>query len=265
MSVPDAFLVSVKSDLDHFTGPRKLATQAVTERLVGRAGRLAQIVPTTRTYAGALFAALTAAKRAASNTREAGREAPPGMVAVKRFRSAATWFRTLLCNASFDKVLLKRDVWARAPAVAKDTPWTVEVDASPWGGGGVLLENGTPREWFSTRWTNDTAAAFRVVIGKSDHQTFWEFYNLLLALMLWASRFRVPGLRILGDNTGALADVLKLSGKGAMMAVAREVSWRQVRGHWVFEVGHLPGEHTPFPTHSPELSIPIRQNIQAKH
>ena len=61
--------------------------------------------------------------------------------------------------------------------------------------------------------------------------------------MLWASRFRVPGLRVLGDNTGALADVLKLSGKGAMMAIAREVSWRQVRGHWNFEVGHLPGKH----------------------
>jgi hypothetical protein len=227
------------SDLQHFTGARKLATQAIAERLVGRVGRLAQIVPTTRPFAGALFAALTASKRASASSREA----PPGMVAVKRFRAAATWFRTLLSNATFDKVLLKRDVWARTPAVSKDTPWTIEIDASPWGGGGVLLESGTPREWFSTRWTNKIAPGFRVTIGESAHQTFWEFYNLLLALILWASRFRVPGLQILGDNTRALADVLKLSGKGAMMAIAREVSWRQVRGHWVFEVGHLPGEH----------------------
>jgi hypothetical protein len=82
-----------------------------------------------------------------------------------------------------------------------------------------------------------------VVIGESRHQTWWEFYTLLLCLILWASRFRVPGLKIRGDNTGALADVPKLSGKGAMMAIAREVSWRQVRGHWNFEVADLPGKH----------------------
>ena len=66
---------------------------------------------------------------------------------------------------------------------------------------------------------------------------------MLLALMLWASRLREPGLRVIGDNKGALADALRLSGKGSMMAVAREVAWRKVRGRWVFEVGHLPGEH----------------------
>ena len=106
-----------------------------------------------------------------------------------------------------------------------------------------MFEGDTPREFFRTRWSNVHAPKWKVVIGKSEHQTFWEFYTLLLCLMLWASRFRIPGLKILGDNTGALADVLRLSGKGAMMAIAREVSWRQVRGHWKFEVAHLPGKH----------------------
>jgi hypothetical protein len=238
MACPDSFVESVVEDLLLFTGASKTAPKAAAERLVGRVGRLSQIVPTTRPFAGALFAARTAA----FNTCDA-REAPPGMVAVKRFRTAATWFLALLRDASFEPVILCRDVWAHAPEVSAVTPWSLEFDASPWGGGAVLYEGSEPREWFSTAWTNEHAPAWKVVTGDSRHQSFWEFYTLLLSLMLLASRLRIPGLRVIGDNTGALADALTLSGKGAMMAIARDISWRQVRGQWNFVVGHLPGEH----------------------
>ena len=48
---------------------------------------------------------------------------------------------------------------------------------------------------------------------------------------------------VLGDNTAALSDALALKGKGIMLAVARELSWRQPRRKWSFDVGHLPAEH----------------------
>jgi hypothetical protein len=237
MACPDAFVASVVEDLLLFAGKSKTAPRAAAERLVGRVGRLSQIVPTTRPFAGALFAARTAAFNAVSQ------EAPPGKVAVKRFRTAATWFLTLLRDASFEPIILSRIVWAHTPEVSVASPWSLEFDASPWGGGAVLYEGGKPREWFHTAWTNEHAPSWKVVTGDSRHQSFWEFYTLLLSLMLWAGRLRTPGLRVIGDNTGALADALKLSGSGSMMAIAREISWRQVRGQWNFAVGHLPGEH----------------------
>ena len=46
----------------------------VAERLVGRAGRIAQIVPSARPFAAALYAAQTAAKRSSESPQP---EAPP--------------------------------------------------------------------------------------------------------------------------------------------------------------------------------------------
>ena len=47
---------------------------------------------------------------------------------------------------------------------------------------------------------------------------------------------------MLGDNTGALQNALSLKGKGILLAVAREVSWRKAKYGWNFRVGHLPSE-----------------------
>ena len=47
---------------------------------------------------------------------------------------------------------------------------------------------------------------------------------------------------VLGDNTGALADAISLKGKGSLVAIARELSWRQAKRKWRFMVGHLPAE-----------------------
>ena len=47
---------------------------------------------------------------------------------------------------------------------------------------------------------------------------------------------------ILGDNVGALQNALSLSGKGPLIAVAREIAWRQAAQGWFFSVGHLPTE-----------------------
>ena len=51
---------------------------------------------------------------------------------------------------------------------------------------------------------------------------------------------------MLGDNTSALQHALKLAGRREMVAVAREVAWRQIRSNWAFKVGHLPAEQNLF-------------------
>ena len=60
---------------------------------------------------------------------------------------------------------------------------------------------------------------------------------------MWGDRFTDTPVAVLGDNTGALDNALSLKGRGSMLAVARELSWRQARRRWRFVVGHLPSEH----------------------
>ena len=89
----------------------------------------------------------------------------------------------------------------------------------------------------------DEAPHLSVTPNDPKHQSFWEFATLLLVLLVWADRFTEMVLDILGDNTAALSNALSLRGRGPMLAVAREISWRRARRSWSFRVGHLPSEN----------------------
>ena len=91
-----------------------------------------------------------------------------------------------------------------------------------------------------------SAGHLGVIPGTSKYQSFWEFFTLVLALILWADAYTDCSLSVLGDSTSALQDALNLSGRREMVALAREVAWRQIRGRWQFRVGHLPAEHNLF-------------------
>ena len=77
-------------------------------------------------------------------------------------------------------------------------------------------------------------------IGVPSWQSFWEMLTCGLALSMWASD--KEALAVLGDNTASLQDALDLKGSRCMLAVAREIAWRQGRRGWLFAVGHLAAE-----------------------
>ena len=79
--------------------------------------------------------------------------------------------------------------------------------------------------------------------GLPKHQTFWEMLMVLVVLMVWGDAYPSEQLRILGDNTGALQTSLDLKGRGPLLAISREISWRKARRNWSFRVGHLPSEN----------------------
>jgi hypothetical protein len=89
-----------------------------------------------------------------------------------------------------------------------------------------------------------TQLPFKVALADSSSQTFLELFAVLISAILWATTTSSPSeyLVILGDNTAALQSALGLKGKGPLMAVARELSWRQALYNWTFSVGHLPTE-----------------------
>ena len=97
-------------------------------------------------------------------------------------------------------------------------------------------------EYFVIEFNNDMAKHLSVEIKDSKHQTFWEFLVLVLTLIQWGKDFAVSSLAVLGDNTGSLRDAMDLKGKGALLALVRELSWRSARANWAFAVGHIPTE-----------------------
>ena len=103
-------------------------------------------------------------------------------------------------------------------------------------------EQGVIREYLCVVWTRADAKVLNVEPWVPKHQTFWEFATLLLALLVWAHLFEGDAIPVLGDSIGALQAALKLQGRGPMLAIAREISWRAARRIWCLHVVHLPAE-----------------------
>ena len=52
---------------------------------------------------------------------------------------------------------------------------------------------------------------------------------------------------MVGDNTGSLNNLLKQTGKGVQLQVARELAWRRAQRGWLISAGHLPTEGNKVP------------------
>lgn len=210
------------------------------EVLVGKAARVAHVVPTAKPFVGGLWGALAAAKKAAAHRGNCSSTRVP----TRRFCYSASWVAALLAEDGSCPLVLERLITPQAPRPAAAADMHIEFDASVYGGGAVLKNNEDfVLEYICVVWSEDDAPHLGVWPGDSKHQTFFEFLTLLLALMVWGDNFVDVSVPILGDNTGALSAALSLKGRGTLMAVARELSWRKARHRWTFEVGHLPSEH----------------------
>ena len=82
MALPPAFVKEVLRLCEAFLSSKRLSI-AQADSLVGKAGRVADVLPLTRPFVATLYAAMSAALAAAA---AGAREAPPGMVACRRFR-----------------------------------------------------------------------------------------------------------------------------------------------------------------------------------
>ena len=110
------------------------------------------------------------------------------------------------------------------------------------GRGAVLFINNTPREYCIWKWDDTDASHLGVKTGIPDHQSFWEFLTVGLALCEWATTHASHTLSIQNDNLSALQQTLDLKGRGPMLEIAREIAWRKAKFRWAFEAAHLPSE-----------------------
>jgi hypothetical protein len=158
---------------------------------------------------------------------------------------------------------LERHVYADRLKRASAESWAIVTDASPWGGGAILQHNGRPTEYACWAWNDKSSSDLQMPIGDPAAQSFWEFLTIALALTLWGPGFIKEPLAVLSDSTSALQDALDLKGKKEMLAVAQELSWRQARGRWWYEVGHLPAEQNDDADALSRLAAPERKTLPA--
>ena len=137
---------------------------------------------------------------------------------------------------------LEQIVVAQIRPISRDAP-EIQFDASPWGGGAVLMIAGSPAEYWAASWDADTASRLGVKVGQPHGQTAWEYLVALLSLIIWGVEFSCVGLRLLGDNLAALNGALSLRGRGGLTQITKEFAWGKVRFRWRFAAGHLPSEH----------------------
>ena len=239
MELPAAYIEELLTLLEPFCKMHGHVAAAEAEKLVGKAGRVAHIIPTARPFVASLWGALSAARKAGIGGR---REAPPGRLACRRFAVGAAWLRALLRGDEALDLPLRREVRAHRPQRAKMSEWVIQFDASPWGGGAVLKWAGEVKEYFKAKWRPKDFKHMDVTVGESRSQSFFEFLTLFMSLVLWASRGAGGAVAVIGDNTAALTNALGMKGRGPMLAISRELAWRRARGGWVFEVGHIPAE-----------------------
>ena len=240
VSVPQEFVELLSNDLSTFDKARGFATRHEVDKLLGRAGRLAYLVPAALPFVSALWGAAAATESAALAGR---RGAPPGCFPVKRFRHAVRWLQILLHPPDGECWLpLEHTIDLKLQPIRLEEAPRIELDASPWGGGAILFISDVPVEYFYLQWDLATANFRHAPVGDPSGQTTWKLYIILLALMQWGYKHRVSGLAILGDNTAALDAALGTKGRKDLATIGRKISWRRARLGWHYCVGHLPSE-----------------------
>ena len=242
MRLPPKYVEELLQLIEPLCSSRGTITLSALDVVIGKAGRVAYVVPAAKPFVAGLWGGLAGILRDAASSGYTG---PSRKVSCRRLCYAASWVRALLAEDETCPLPLERLVGATSSSSSPAARgWSIEFDASIYGGGAVLRDpSRRVVEYFPVIWSNDDAEHLYVVTHDTKHQSFWEFATLLLALMTWGDRFVHEQVLVAGDNTAALSGALSLKGKGELLAVARELSWRQARRGWRFSVGHLPSEY----------------------
>ena len=232
MEVTEEYAAGLRVSLRPLAATSGITPIREARKAVGRAQRVAQVVPEAQPFASALWAALTEASRDAGHCRH-------GHVANVRFAHSAVWFLRLLDGAVLP---LQRRVYPQAHRPVVPGPMEISYDASPWGWGALRRTNGIPTSWAAGLWDETIVERFRAVVGDPAFQTLWEHVAELYALILWADEAEGAPFALQGGNLGALNNFARLRGRGALLQVTREMAWRKAARRWTAVVSHRPSE-----------------------
>ena len=187
------------------------------QSLAGALSFIAGVVPHMRPFLGGLWAVLAA-------TNE-GRTAARNVVHTRRIALSLEWILAVLFEKEAPFVRTVR-------AFRENSGATIITDASTWGLGGVLLIEGTPKEFFSLPIPYEFIQKCNATPGDPKHMALWESLCLLVAARLWLTKIPLGSIaRVKADNIAALYMLLKGKARDpGMSIVAREIALDQAKG-----------------------------------
>ena len=235
-STPEGIRVGIKEEirLDVLSSSKAMVKVNVLKikelhSFVGKLVHIASIVFTLRPFLTDLHAAIYTVDS----------KAPPGCIWLKQILHVLWWIIALLDG----KPITRHYLLAVHLGTGRDLE--INLDASPWGLGGYLVEDGVITSWFQSKIEPEEAMILDITVGSSSAQQTVEALAALAALRVWHIRWCQAGvrLRVRSDSVAALIVVLKLKTKGrGSSIIAREmaldIAWSNFSPH-IAE--HVPG------------------------
>ena len=237
----DAMFVSeLLRDIENLIDDKTIPTTKL-RRIAGKAEWAAGLVPYLRAMVSPLWAALT--------------DTPAGTVGTSRVAHALRW---LVAFFRRSKGTVVRQF--RHGAVYATRSLTIDVDASPWGYGGVLYLDGRPVEYFAEGISDEDVCRFKIVIGSPRDQALLETLALLIAVRLWKGHIinHEWSTTVRSDSSAALGATCKLRSKDPRMnEVVRELALDLAEGRYELDfLKHVPGVENVLPDRLSRISQP---------
>jgi hypothetical protein len=205
--------------------------------LTGKLTHCASLVLMLRPFLAELYAAQFADR---SN-------APKGCIWLKQIEDALLWVRAFLASTpgKLERTYYLSAYMSSGPQV------TLELDASPWGLGGVLVIDGHPIAWFASALSTEELDILGIKLGESSAQQTVEALAALVALRAWSHHWKNcrATLRVRSDSVSALVVALKLKTRGrAPGIIAKELALDIAEAQYQPHVAeHIPGVHNVVP------------------
>ena len=191
-----------------------LVATKLLRTFTGKVNTIASLIYVLRPFISQLWGALS--DKVESN-------APVGTIWVNQIRLALNWI-LLFTKDNIGSIRREFDL---AAYLHVGPQWVLTLDASPWGLGGYLAKDLQLQAYFSLPITDEVAKILEIKIGSCDGQQIVEALCMLVALRMWASRWRGtrPTIRVKSDSIRALILVLDLrTSRKSNGLIAREVA-----------------------------------------
>ena len=159
---------------------------------------------------------------------------------TKQIISTLRWFRAFFTepNKPIER-FFRLDAYLRV-----GTSVEIGTDASPYGLGGWLMEDGVITRYFSCPISDFDVAIYDMPRGTPDGQQIWECLAILVAIDMWSSIWQQNRivLKVKADNVGALTLLIKMRpGSPKIAIIARELALRLVDLSFPPDAIHTPG------------------------
>ena len=227
--LPASFCTEVVEIIDEMLGLQAVCARKLRS-LAGKLSWAGGYIGCFASFLHSLWAALSDVFAKGAKHDEGGRP----VVGVVRVAPALKWIRKFCLR---QRGIVER--WFPVELAPQCTVWVV-CDASPFGYGGILVEEGRTVAYFSEMISQEDQNLWGIIVGDCKFQAKLELMAVLIAVRLWFSNWigRKLLVGIKTDSMAALGSLRKLRSPTPMMsAIVREISLEAAEG--LYEIDFL--------------------------